>query len=88
VVLGVGWNFGFIGSTSLIAAHCTQENRAQVQGLNDFTIFGIVAICSFASGALLNRAGWELINMMVFPIVLVVLLPLLWRMMRSRLATS
>jgi len=87
VVLGVGWNFGFIGSTSMIAAHCTQENRAQVQGLNDFIIFGIVAVCSFASGALLNRAGWELINMMVFPIVLVVLIPLLWRMVRPRLVT-
>jgi len=83
VLLGVGWNFGFIGSTAMIAAHCTPENRVQVQGLNDFIIFGVVALCSFASGALLHLAGWELVNIMVFPIVLAVLIPLLWQMRRA-----
>jgi MFS family permease len=79
VFLGVGWNFGFIGATAMLADCYSPEERAKVQGLNDFLIFGTVAATSFFSGSLLNSAGWDVINWLVFPAVAIVLLPLLVR---------
>jgi len=84
ILLGLGWNFGFIGSTAMIAEHCTAEDREQIQGINDFIIFGVVAASSFFSGALLHSLGWFTINALVFPITLPVLLPLLWLEYRRR----
>jgi len=78
ILLGIGWNFGFIGSTAMISEHCNSEDREQIQGINDFIIFGVVALSSFFSGALLNSLGWDIINILVFPITLFALLPLLW----------
>jgi len=78
ILLGVGWNFGFVGSTAMIAEHCSSADREQIQGLNDFIIFGVVAVSSFFSGALLHNLGWVMINMLVFPLSFLVLLPLLW----------
>jgi len=78
ILLGLGWNFGFIGSTTIIAQHCHAQDREQIQGINDFIIFGVVALSSFFSGALLHSLGWFMINILVFPITLSVLLPLLW----------
>ena len=79
VFLGVGWNFGFIGATAMLADCYKPEERSKVQGLNDFLIFGTVAAASFFSGSLLNSAGWDTINWLVFPAIAIVLLPLLVR---------
>jgi MFS family permease len=78
IFLGVGWNFGFIGATAMITDCHTEDERAKVQGANDFLIFGSVAIASFSSGSLLSLAGWATINWLVFPIVAVILVALLW----------
>lgn len=67
IALGVGWNFGFIGSTSLLAASHAPEEQARVQGLNDFLVFGFVAFASFVSGALLNFAGWSAVQLAAIP---------------------
>lgn len=77
VLLGVGWNFGFIGATAMVTDCHTPEERGKVQGLNDFLVFGTVAAASFASGTLLTASGWELINWLIFPAVALVLVPLL-----------
>lgn len=77
VLLGVGWNFGFIGATSMVTECHTPAERAKVQGANDFLVFGSVALASFSSGTLLNVAGWSLLNQLVFPAVAIVLVPLL-----------
>ena len=87
VILGVGWNFGFIGATAMLADCYEPEERAKIQGLNDFLIFGTVAAASFFSGSLLNSAGWDVINWLVFPAIAIVLLPLLVRAV-SRQADS
>ena len=79
ILLGLGWNFGFIGATAMITDCHTPEERGKVQGANDFIVFGTVAIASFSSGSLLTASGWEAINWMMFPIVVIVLVPLLWR---------
>ncbi|ARO13570.1 major facilitator transporter [Ketogulonicigenium robustum] len=83
VLLGIGWNFGFIGSTAMLTAAHAPSERARAQGLNDFVIFGTVAIASFSSGALLNASGWVVINWMIFPAIALVLAPLVWRIGRK-----
>lgn len=78
VLLGVGWNFGFIGATALVTDCYRPEERAKVQAANDFLVFGAVAIASFASGKLLDAGGWETVNWLVFPPVLIGLALLAW----------
>lgn len=78
VLLGVGWNFGFIGATAMLTDCYHPSERAKVQGLNDFLVFGTVAIASFSSGQLLNTSGWATINMLMFPLVGTVLALLGW----------
>lgn len=78
VLLGVGWNFGFIGATSLVTDCYRPQERAKVQALNDFLVFGTVAVASFSSGRLLGAAGWNTINLLMFPLVAVVLGLLAW----------
>ncbi|WP_019995488.1 MFS transporter [Aureimonas ureilytica] len=84
VLLGIGWNFGFIGATAMVADCHTPEERTKVQGANDFLVFGTVATASFFSGSLLHASGWEAINWLVFPAVALVLVPLVWRAARGR----
>ena len=71
ILLGVGWNFGFIGATAMLTETYRPEERGRVQGLNDFIIFGFVAIASFSSGALFASVGWATLNLIVFPVVAV-----------------
>ena len=78
VLLGLGWNLGFIGATALVTETYTQSERAKVQALNDFLVFGTVAVASFSSGRLLNTAGWAVINTLIFPLVGAVLILLFW----------
>ena len=65
ILLGVGWNFGFIGATTMLAQSHTKEERGRMQGLNDLIVFGGVTAASFASGGLMNcsgasaQAGWR-----------------------------
>lgn len=76
ILLGVGWNFGFIGATAMVTECYRPAERAKVQALNDFLVFGTVAVASFGSGQLLHTAGWDGINTWLLPIVGVVLLML------------
>jgi predicted MFS family arabinose efflux permease len=71
IALGLGWNFGFIGGTSLLATTHTVEEQAKVQGINDFLILGLVTLASFASGALLSYSGWEMVQLAMAPALLV-----------------
>jgi MFS family permease len=82
ILLGVGWNFGFIGGTALVTETYRPEEREKVQALNDFLVFGAVAIASFSSGQLLIFGGWDLLNLLVLPVTLGSLLALFWRMAR------
>ncbi|NYT63765.1 MFS transporter [Alcaligenaceae bacterium] len=84
VLLGVGWNFGFIGATAMLTDCYRPSERAKVQGLNDFLVFGTVAAASFSSGQLLNTSGWNTINVLIFPLVAVVLVLLGWLAWRQK----
>jgi MFS family permease len=78
ILLGVGWNFGFIGATSMLTETYRPEERTRVQGLNDFMVFGFQACAALLSGAMLNAYGWESVNMVIFPIVALCFVLLAW----------
>jgi predicted MFS family arabinose efflux permease len=83
-LLGVGWNFAFIGATTLVTRCHRPEERNKVQSFNDFLIFGTMALGSFASGQLLATFGWAFVNATVFPPVLAVGALLAWVALRQR----
>ena len=84
ILLGLGWNFGFIGGTALVTRTYRPEEREKVQALNDFLIFGCVAVASFSSGQMLIVGGWDLLNFTVLPIALACLAALFRQMRRAR----
>jgi hypothetical protein len=84
--LGLGWNFGFIGGTALVTRTYRAEEREKVQALNDFLIFGCVAVASFSSGQMLIVGGWDLLNFVVLPVALACLAALFRQMRRARRA--
>ena len=90
IVLGVGWNFSFIGASALVLETHRPQERNKVQAFNDFLVFGMMAIGSFSSGQLLANYGWSAVNMVVFPPVAIGLVALSvasWaRRRRARLA--
>ncbi|MFJ0691499.1 MFS transporter, partial [Bordetella bronchiseptica] len=84
VLLGVGWNLGFIGATAMLADCCEPHERLRVQALNDLLVFGCVAAASFSSGQLLAHGGWSIVNLTVFPAAAAVLLLLAWQERKAR----
>ncbi|HEV7274969.1 MAG TPA: MFS transporter [Devosiaceae bacterium] len=84
VLLGVGWNFGFIACTSLLSTAYRPEEAARVQGLNEQVVFGSMAVASIASGLLLELIGWEAINILAIPLATAAILLLGWGDLRKR----
>ena len=78
IVLGLGWNFGFIGSTSLVAEAYTQSEKNKVQGVHDMVLYGFVAFASLMSGFVFNAYSWDALNLIVYPVVGIALLCLLF----------
>jgi MFS family permease len=77
VVLGVGWNFSFVGASALVLGTHRPRERNKVQAFNDFLVFGMMAIGSFSSGQLLANYGWSAVNLVVYPPVLLGLMVLM-----------
>ena len=88
VLLGIGWNFLFVGATTLLAECHDAREKAKVQGFNDFMVFSSVTAASFGSGYLLNRFDWAAVNLGVLPLIAIVVVLLIWLMMRPREATA
>lgn len=84
ILLGLGWNLAFIGATTMVTTCHRPEERTKVQSFNDFLIFGAMAMSSFSSGQILAYFGWDTINVVVFPAVLVTGAMLLWGALRRR----
>ncbi|SLN29712.1 Major Facilitator Superfamily protein [Roseivivax jejudonensis] len=90
VLLGIGWNFGFIGATSMLASAHGPEERGRVQGMNDLIVFGGVTVASLASGGLMNcaggtaEAGWTAVNLAMAPLLCLAGAALLWLALRPR----
>lgn len=73
ILLGLGWNFGFIGATSLVAETYEPAEKGKVQGFHDFVLFSSVAFASLMSGRVYNAHGWEMLNWVVFPVTIICL---------------
>lgn len=78
IILGLGWNFGFIGATTLLTECYRPTERGKVQAANDFGISLLMAIASASSGQLLAHFGWPSISMALFPAASVALLMIAW----------
>ncbi|WP_368929019.1 MFS transporter [Alcaligenes faecalis] len=84
ILLGLGWNFGFIGATNMVVDCYRPEERGRVQALNDFIIFTCVALSSFTSGRVLAVYGWYGVNTWTLPISAVVMLALAWLYFKNK----
>ena len=89
-LLGVGWNFGFIGATTLISSSHNKSERGIVQGTNDFIIFGSVTLASLTSGGLMNcsggspQEGWSTVSLAMIPMLILAGIALTWLIMNKR----
>ncbi len=84
VLLGIGWNFLYIGGTTLLTESYRPSEKAKVQGINDMIIFVTMATTSFSSGLLLDRNGWDTINYLALPFISIAVVGLLWMMIVRR----
>jgi predicted MFS family arabinose efflux permease len=88
ILLGLGWNFGFIGATTMLTNAQRPEERGRLQGLNDLVVFGGVTLASFASGGLMNcsggsvQAGWQMVNLAMLPFLVLAGGALIWLWLR------
>jgi MFS family permease len=88
-LLGVGWNFMFVGGTTLLTTAYAPEERVRVQATHDFIVFGSVALTALTSGAVQATLGWEVLNLTVVPPVLIAFVVVGWHWMaRSRVAIA
>lgn len=83
-LLGVGWNFLYIGGTSLLTETYAPAERAKVQGSNDFAVFGVQALSSVSAGALVLGGGWHTLNLYAIPVVLAIGLAIAALMLHRR----
>src|SRR5262245_2866724 len=84
VTLGVGWNFLYIGGTTLLTETYRPEERAKAQGANDQTIFIMMVLSSFTSGFTVTTAGWERVNLAALPLIALVAIAVGWYGLRHR----
>jgi len=83
--LGIGWNFMYVGGTTLLTESYRPAEKAKTQGANDLIVFSIMGISSFSSGALVSSAGWERMNAGALPVLVIVALAVAWlAWLRSR----
>ena len=94
IMLGLGWNFGFIGATSMLAGEHTPQERGRMQGLNDLILFGGVTIASLSSGGLMNcsggspEEGWMAVNIAMVPFIALAGAALIWLMFQPKPRTA
>jgi MFS family permease len=84
VLLGVGWNFLYLGGTTLLTETYRPEERARAQGTNEQAIFIMMAISSLTSGMTVTSAGWERVNLFALPLVATVAIAIVWFALRER----
>lgn len=90
ILLGIGWNFGFIGATTMLAGENSPQERGRMQGLNDLLVFGGVTIASLSSGGLMNCSGgsvvegWQAVNIAMLPFLILAGGALIWLALRPK----
>lgn len=89
ILLGVGWNFGFIGATAMLTQAHAPEERGRVQGMNDFLVFGCVTFASLSSGLMMSfgddvQTGWTAVNLAMLPFLILAGAVLIWLALRPK----
>jgi predicted MFS family arabinose efflux permease len=84
VLLGIGWNFTYIGGTTLLTEAYRPEEKAKAQGANEMTISAVQALAALSSGVLVNAAGWQTLNYVALPLVAVAATALSWLWLKRR----
>ena len=90
ILLGIGWNFGFIGATTMLSRAHTPAERGRVQGMNDFMVFGMVTLASLSSGGLMNcsggsaQEGWQAVNLAMVPFLMLAGGALIWFVIQGK----
>lgn len=91
ILLGLGWNFGFIGATAMLTRASRPEERSRIQGINDLVVFGGVFLASLSSGGLMNcsgvtdaAAGWSAVNLAMVPFLVLAGAALIWLVLRPK----
>lgn len=74
ILLGIGWNFGFIGATAIVASSYRPQEADKVQGFHDIILFGTVALSSFSSGKVFSAFGWSVMNLVIWPVTIICLI--------------
>ncbi|MGE5338175.1 MAG: MFS transporter [Gemmatimonadota bacterium] len=88
VLLGIGWNFMFVGATTLLTTTYTTAEKAKVQGVNDLTVWTTMITSSASSGALISSSGWTDLNLYALPFVFAALLAIAWLGTRAAPASA
>jgi MFS family permease len=81
-ILGVGWNFVYIGATAMLTETYRPSERAKAQGINEFCIFSVMVVTAFSSGFLLDGSGWELLNYISIVLISIIAVMLAWFALR------
>lgn len=88
ILLGVGWNFMYVGATSLLTESHTPAERAKAQGVNDAAIFITMVVSSLSSGALFTQQGWQTMNLAVVPFLALAAAGIAWLAFQRRRAAQ
>ena len=88
ILLGLGWNFAFIGATAIVSDTYRPAEKGRVLGFHDFILFGSVAFASLMSGQVYNAWGWDMLNWIIFPIAALCLIGLGWLVLSQRAARA
>ena len=83
ILVGVGWNFCFIGGSTLLTTVYRPSERGKTQAAHDFLEFTMTAITAGLAGVILAKAGWEFVNLLALPMIAIMLLAALWLYMRQ-----
>lgn len=84
VLVGIGWNFLFVGATMLLTESCAPAEKAKTQALNEFIVFGMVAAGALTSGVIHNALGWTAVNLAAVPLIVIAFAAILWLRSLSR----
>ena len=88
MLVGLGWNFTYVGGTTLLTTTYRPAEKAKVQGFNDFLIYATTAMAAGTAGLLQGTLGWQMVNQVSFPLMVVVLLAASWLMLHRRRAVA
>lgn len=88
VLLGIGWNFLFIGGTTLLTESYRPSERAKVQGFGDFLVFSASTVAAFSSGYINHNFGWQAVNLGILPLAVAVGIALIWYGSRRRVSAA